>query len=170
MGYCWDHRKISWAIIPNDPWYTIKWPWYFIRRNLKTHGDLATIYLKFFSRWSFDLTQLLSYQSFQWLFRFRQSDPVSLWFRFGSGSVSAVFHHNRYRPSPWPSSIVVVTVQHPAVSSTVHHHDNDHPHQLPWQSKMFAGLIVVALEWTASLNVKLTRMGAIGDERSRSRW
>ena len=36
MGYCWDHRKIPWAIIPNTPWYTISRPWYFIRRYIKS--------------------------------------------------------------------------------------------------------------------------------------
>ena len=167
MGYCWDYRKTPWAIIPDDPRY-------FIRRNVKTHCDLAAIYWNFFrvEILTSQISQfLLSYQSFQWIFRFRQSDPISFRFRFGPGSVSTVFHHDHDRPSTLPSTIVVVIVQHPPVSPTVHHRDNDHPHHLPWQSNMLARLIVVALEWTASLNVKKTRMGAIGDdERSRSRW
>ncbi len=113
-GYCWDHRKIPWATIPNDPWY-------FIRRNLKTNEDLAAIFWNFcrveimtspFSQF------LLSYQSFQWILRFRQSDPVSFSFEFSFNR----FHHHSDRPSPWPSIIVTVTVIY--VCKTVNGHGN----------------------------------------------
>ena len=125
MGYCFNDRKILWAIIPNDTWYTISRPCYFIRRNLKIPWGFSCYLFEIFLALKF---RPRCFRNFYFLtnpfsdnFNLRQSAPVSFRSRFGSGSVPTVFHHDRDRPSPWPSTIVIVTVHRLPVSPTVHH-------------------------------------------------
>ncbi len=124
MGYCWDYRKIPWAIIPNTPWYTISRPWYFTRRNIKSPWGFSRDFFEIFLlRWNFYLAVFCfdfngkrgRDRAFRVCsdFVFFDSGFVTVSLRIRSDSVSAVLHPDRNRPeSHWPSITVIVTVHH----------------------------------------------------------
>ena len=107
MGYCWDHRKIPWAIIPDDPWY-------FIRRKVKNP--------LWFSCYLFEIFFALKF----WPRHFRSfyflTNPFSEYFdldraiRFRSGFVLVRVSFNRLPPWSWPS-----------INVTVYHRGRDRP-------------------------------------------
>ena len=118
MGYCWD----PWAIIPNDPWYTISCPWYFIRRNLKNPSGFSCYLFEIFFALKFWPRH---FRSFYFL-----TNPFSEYFdldraiRFRSGFVLV-------RVQFQPSSTMIMTVHHRDRLPSWSWSSNTRPYHLP---------------------------------------